>query len=432
MEKISFDNLQETLFHEKLDNGLSVYILPKRGFSKTYVTFTTKYGSIDRTFIPRGKKDFVTVPDGIAHFLEHKMFDKKEGDVFQKFGVLGASANAFTSFTRTSYLFSTTENLYENTKVLLDFVQEPYFTKEKVEKEKGIIAQEITMYDDNPDWRNYFGTIESLYKEHPVRIDIAGTIETIEEITAEHLYECYETFYHPSNMAVFVIGAVDPEEMMNFIKEDQKGKEFSEPEEITREFPKEPLEATTEKTVLEMDVQRPKFNFGMKCNRTDLKGDEMIRQDLAVHLVLDILFGRTSEFYTKAYNDNLIDETYNYDFTLEKGFGFAMVESDTENPTDLEAVIRKTLSSQVENWTVTEADLERARKRRIGQFMRSLNSIEFISNQFTTYNFNDMNLFDVVPTLEKMTIDHLKDAFSTISDLNSHTVMTIVPGAKEN
>ena len=177
MEKITFDNLQETLFHEKLDNGLHVYILPKRGFSKTYVTFTTKYGSIDRTFIPRGKNDFVTVPDGIAHFLEHKMFDKEDGDVFQKFGVLGASANAFTSFTRTSYLFSATDNLYENTKVLLDFVQEPYFTEEKVDKEKGIIAQEITMYDDNPDWQNYFGMIRNLYQEYPVKIDIAGTVE---------------------------------------------------------------------------------------------------------------------------------------------------------------------------------------------------------------------------------------------------------------
>lgn len=431
MEKIVFDTLQETLFHERLDNGLNVFILPKRGFSKTYVTFTTKYGSIDRTFIPRGKNEFVTVPDGIAHFLEHKMFDKKEGDVFQKFGMLGASANAFTSFTRTSYLFSTTENLYENTKVLLDFVQEPYFTKEKVDKEKGIIAQEITMYDDNPDWRNYFGTIESLYKEHPVRIDIAGTVETIEEITAEHLYECYETFYHPSNMAVFVIGAVDPDEMMTFIKKDQDGKEFSEPEEVSRDFPEEPLEAFKKKTVLEMDVQRPKFNYGMKCNRTNLTGDEMLVQDLSIHLVLDILFGRTSEFYTQAYKDHLIDETYNYDFTQEKGFGFAMVESDTENPTALEAAIRKTIQSQAGNWTVTEADLNRARKRRIGQFMRSLNSIEFISNQFMQYNFNDMNLFDVVPTLEKLTIDDLKDAFTTISDEASHTVMEIIPGGKE-
>lgn len=431
MEKITFDNLQETLFHEKLDNGLHVYILPKRGFSKTYVTFTTKYGSIDRTFIPRGKNEFVTVPDGIAHFLEHKMFDKEDGDVFQKFGVLGASANAFTSFTRTSYLFSTTENLYESTKVLLDFVQEPYFTKEKTDKEKGIIAQEITMYDDNPDWRNYFGTIQSLYKEYPINIDIAGTVETIQDITAEHLYECYETFYHPSNMAVFAIGAVDPEEMMKFIRDDQNSKEFSKPEEITRKYPEEPLEVKEKKTVLEMDVQRPKFNFGMKCNRTDVEGEEMLRQDLAINLILDILFGRTSDFYTNAYNDNLIDETYSFDFTFEKGFGFAMIDSDTEKPEELEAAIRETINSQVDNWTIAEEDLERSRKRRIGQFMRSLNSIEFISNQFTQYNFNNMNLFDVVPALEKMTMNDLKDAFTTITNEESHSVMTIVPASKE-
>ncbi|WP_432359237.1 EF-P 5-aminopentanol modification-associated protein YfmH [Sporosarcina sp. UB5] len=431
MKKITFDNLQETLFHEKLDNGLDVYILPKRGFSKTYVTFTTKYGSIDRTFIPRGKKEFITVPDGIAHFLEHKMFDKKDEDVFQKFGVLGASANAFTSFTRTSYLFSTTDKLYENTKVLLDFVQEPYFTKEKVEKEKGIIAQEITMYDDNPDWRNYFGTIQSLYKEYPINIDIAGTVDTIQEITAEHLYECYETFYHPSNMTVFVIGAVDPEEMMNFIRNDQNNKEFSEPEEITRNYPEEPIEANRKKTVLEMDVLRPKFNYGMKCNRTMMKGDNMLRQDLAINLLLDILFGRTSEFYTRAYNDHLIDETFHYDFISEKDYGFAMVESDTEKPEELETAVRSALTSLAENWTISEDDLNRARKRRIGQFMRSLNSIEFISNQFTQYNFNDMNLFDVVPTLEKIEMEHLQDAFKTISNEDSHTVMTIIPGSKE-
>ena len=158
----------------------------------------------------------MTVPDGIAHFLEHKMFEKEDGDVFQKFSENGASANAFTSFTRTAYLFSATDKLYENTETLLDFVQEPYFTEQTVEKEKGIIAQEITMYDDQPDWRLYFGTIENMYHEHPVKIDIAGTVESINDITAEHLYECYETFYHPSNMVLFVVGAVDPEEMMAF------------------------------------------------------------------------------------------------------------------------------------------------------------------------------------------------------------------------
>jgi len=430
MKKIQFDNLQETLYNETLDNGLDVYILPKRGFSKTFVTFTTKYGSIDRTFIPRGKTEEVTVPDGIAHFLEHKMFEKEDGDVFQKFSVNGASANAFTSFTRTAYLFSATEKLYDNTEVLLDFVQEPYFTEKTVDKEKGIIAQEITMYDDQPDWRLYFGTIENLFYEHPVKIDIAGTVATIQDITAEHLYECYETFYHPSNMVLFVVGAVDPAEMMAFIKKNQDAKTFDEPAEIERRFPTEIDTAAITDRTLEMDVSKPKFNMGMKCNNTDIEGEEMLIQELSAGLVLDILFGRSSDFFTESYKDGLIDESFSYDFTMEKGFGFAMVGSDTDQPEELEAAIRKTIRNAAETWPITDVELNRMRKKKIGQFMRSLNSPEFIANQFTRYTFNNMNLFDVVPTLEKLTLEKLKEAFHTFTDESGHTVYSIIPADK--
>ncbi|HJV31055.1 MAG TPA: pitrilysin family protein, partial [Bacillales bacterium] len=187
MEKISFDQLQEELFHEKLPNGLSVYILPKKGFNKTYATFTTKYGSVDNHFVPLGNEEFKKVPDGIAHFLEHKLFEKEDGDVFQQFSRQGASANAFTSFTRTAYLFSSTTDVERNLETLIDFVQDPYFSEKTVEKEKGIIGQEITMYDDNPDWRLYFGLIQNLYQNHPVNIDIAGTIESISHITKDLL-----------------------------------------------------------------------------------------------------------------------------------------------------------------------------------------------------------------------------------------------------
>lgn len=432
MKQVHFENLQETLYNEKLENGLDVYILPKKGFSKTFVTFTTKYGSIDRTFIPHGKKEEVTVPDGIAHFLEHKMFEKEDGDVFQKFSILGGAANAFTSFTRTAYLFSATDKLYENTETLLDFVQEPYFTEETVEKEKGIIGQEITMYDDLPDWRLHFGTIENLFHEHPVKIDIAGTIESIEEITAEHLYECYNTFYHPSNMVVFVVGAVNPEEMMTFIRENQQEKTFSEEEEIVRNFPIEPPTAVMASRTLEMDVSKPKVSFGMKCTKTDLVGKEMLGQELSSDLVLDILFGRSSTFYTEAYEKGLIDESYSYSFSLEKGFGFAMITSDTNEPEQLEAAIRKTIQSEVASWSITEKELERLKKRKIGLFMRALNSIEFIANQFTHYKFNDMNLFDVVPVLEELTLTDLKSAFSALSDGSGHTVFKVMPATKKS
>lgn len=430
MNKVHFDALQETLYNEKLANGLDVYILPKRGFSKTFVTFTTKYGSIDRTFIPNGKNEEVTVPDGIAHFLEHKMFEKEEGDVFQKFSVLGGSANAYTSSTRTAYLFSATEKVYENTKVLLDFVQEPYFTEETVEKEKGIIAQEITMYDDQPDWRLYFGAIQNMFHKHPVKIDIAGTVESIDDITAEHLYECHDTFYHPSNMVLFVVGSVNPEEMMAFIKNNQDDKTFREPAEIVRSFPEEPLTVSVKEQTLEMDVTKPKLSFGMKVTKTNAQSKEMLVQELASDLVLDILFGLSSEFYADAYKNGMIDESYSYGFSLEKGFGFALIISDTEDPKVLEAAIRKTVLEQVNSWSITVEQLDRIRKRKIGQFMRSLNSIEFIANQFTHYSFNDMNLFDIVPVLEKMKLSDLKEAFSGFSDEKGHTTFTVIPAEK--
>ncbi|MER2262608.1 MAG: pitrilysin family protein [Psychrobacillus sp.] len=432
MNETYFEQLEETLFHEELSNGLNVYILPKKGFSKTYVTFTTKYGSIDREFIPLGKKEPVTVPDGIAHFLEHKMFEKEEGDVFQKFSENGASANAFTSFTRTSYLFSSTDNILENTNTLLNFVQEPYFTEQTVEKEKGIIGQEITMYDDQPDWRLYFGTIENMYKEHPVKIDIAGTIESISHITAEHLYECYNTFYHPSNMVLFVVGAVDPKEMMEFVKKNQAKKEFKAPEEIVRFYPEEQPQVDKKERTLKMDVQKAKLLYGIKSNNVNISGEEMLNYELSMQVAVELIFGRTSSFFQEVYEKGLIDESYSADFSMEEGYGFAMIGSDTGNPEELGQKIKETITKFATNWTLEEEDLKRITKKKIGHFLRSLNSIEYIANQFTRYKFNDMNLFDVVPALENMGMDQVKKAFEAFKDENTHTVFKIIPSKETN
>lgn len=232
MEFKEFPQLQEKLYFEELENGLKVYLLPKPGFNKSFATFTTKYGSIDNEFVPIGQSEMKRVPDGIAHFLEHKLFEKQDYDVFEKFSAHSASSNAFTSFTRTCYLFSCTSELSENLTTLIDFVQTPYFTEETVEKEKGIIAQEIKMYDDNPDFRAYYGIINNLFKDHPVKIDIAGTVDSIQPITADLLYECYHTFYHPSNMLLFVIGDFNPEEIMTLVRQNQAAKEYVKADEI--------------------------------------------------------------------------------------------------------------------------------------------------------------------------------------------------------
>lgn len=225
MEKIFFEQLAETVYSEQLTNGLRVFVLSKKDYQKTYATFTTRYGSIDRSFKIDGQ--LFNVPDGIAHFLEHKMFEEEDGDIFNRFAMQGAQVNAFTSFDRTTYLFSSTQNVKENLNTLLDFVQHPYFTDENVEKEKGIIAQEIRMYDDNPDWRLYFGLIQSLYSNHPIHIDIAGSVESIYQITKEQLDLCYQTFYHPSNMVLFIVGGIDPIEILKVVEENQSQKVFT-------------------------------------------------------------------------------------------------------------------------------------------------------------------------------------------------------------
>ena len=427
METIEFQQLDETLYYKQLNNGLDVYILPKKGFSKTFVTFTTKYGSIDRTFVPIGETEPITVPDGIAHFLEHKMFEKEDGDVFQQFSEVGAQANAFTSFTRTAYLFSATDHIYKSTETLLNFVQEPYFTEETVNKEKGIIGQEITMYDDQPDWRLYFGAIENMYHNHPVKIDIAGTIDSIDGITAEHLYTCYNTFYHPSNMLLFVIGAVDPVEMMAFIEDNQNKKTFQEPTDLKRLFDEEPTNVAEKERVLHMDVQKPKVYVGLKAKQVDLSGEEMLKHELAVQIGVECLFGRASSFYTDVYENGLIDESYGYDFSLENGYGFALIGSDSEQPEQLAKLIKEKLAEAEQGNLFTSEDVERIKRKKIGFFLRALNSIEFIANQFTRYKFNDMNLFDVVPVLETITVEDIEKAFKTIQGEEQQTVFTIMP-----
>jgi predicted Zn-dependent peptidase len=426
MEKLFYEQLQEELYYEKMTNGLDVYILPKKGFNKTYATFTTKYGSIDNQFVPLGQTEMKRVPDGIAHFLEHKLFEKEDGDVFQQFSKQGASANAFTSFTRTAYLFSSTTNVEKNLETLLDFVQSPYFTDKTVEKEKGIIGQEIRMYDDNPDWRLYFGAIQNMYKNHPVKIDIAGTVESIAEITKELLYECYETFYHPSNMLLFIVGPVDQGKIMQQVRENQAKKTFKPPSEIKRFVYEEPEEVAEAKQVIPMNVQTSKCLVGVKAKNISRKGKEKLKHELSVNVLLDYLFGKSSPYYERLYSEGLIDETFAYDYTEEEQFGFAIVGGDTAEPERLADELKAIMLNSLQQ-SLNEQGLERVKKKKIGAFLRSLNSPEYIANQFTRYAFNQMSLFDVVPTLESLALEDIKRAAEECFNESQFTVCQVVP-----
>lgn len=408
-----------------MPGGLDVYVLPKEGFNKTYAVFTTKYGSIDNQFVPLGKEEMVRVPDGIAHFLEHKLFEKEDGDVFQQFSRQGASANAFTSFTRTAYLFSSTSNVEENLETLVDFVQDPYFTEKTVEKEKGIIGQEINMYDDNPDWRLFFGLIENMYQEHPVRIDIAGTIESISHITKDLLYECYETFYHPSNMLLFVVGPVDPEAIIRQVRENQQKKPYTDQPEIVRKEVKEPGAVFKKEQEIKMNVQSSKCLVGLKSAHPMNTGEALLKHELTINLILECLFGKSSSDYERIYEKGYIDETFSYDYTEEHGFGFVSVGGDTPEPDKLAEELKQVLFKAKE--TITAEKLELARKKKIGNFLKSMNSPEYIANQFTRYAFLETSLFDIVTVLESITLEDVHRVIQEEIEEDRISVCKVVP-----
>lgn len=402
MNKTEYEQINETLYHEVLPNGLTVYLLPKNDYHKTYGLFSTNYGSIDNEFIPYGEKEKVKVPDGIAHFLEHKLFEKEDGDVFQLFGKQGASANAFTSFTKTSYLFSTTDQVEKNLTTLIDFVQAPYFTEETVNKEKGIIGQEIQMYEDDPNWRIFFGILNNLYPTHPLHIDIAGTVESIDKITAQDLYTCYRTFYQPSNMVLFVVGKMEPEKLMKLIRENQEAKNFPPKQEIVRYFPENTKEIIKQ-SALEAAITRDKFVLGIKgLDTLPQEGTELLRYKTAINLLFQMILGNTSRNYLAMYNQGIIDDSFDFEFSLDREFHFADFSGDTDEPEKAAEKVKEIILGFADDPEVSETNLDLLKKKMLGQYFQSLNSIEYIANQFTQSLFGDRTLFDLPEIIDSI------------------------------
>ena len=402
MNKTEYEQINETLYHEVLPNGLTVYLLPKNDYHKTYGLFSTNYGSIDNEFIPYGEKEKVKVPDGIAHFLEHKLFEKEDGDVFQLFGKQGASANAFTSFTKTSYLFSTTDQVEKNLTTLIDFVQAPYFTEETVNKEKGIIGQEIQMYEDDPNWRMFFGILNNLYPTHPLHIDIAGTVESIDKITAQDLYTCYRTFYQPSNMVLFVVGKMEPEKLMKLIRENQEAKNFPPKQEIVRYFPENTKEIIKQ-SALEAAITRDKFVLGIKgLDTLPQEGTELLRYKTVINLLFQMILGNTSRNYLAMYNQGIIDDSFGFEFSLDREFHFADFSGDTDEPEKAAEKVKEIILGFADDPEVSETNLDLLKKKMLGQYFQSLNSIEYIANQFTQSLFGDRTLFDLPEIIDSI------------------------------
>lgn len=408
MTKQTYQEIDETIYSEKLDNGLTVSLLPRPEMAKTYGLFTTNYGSIDQTFVPIGENEKITVPEGVAHFLEHKLFEKEDRDVFADFGKQGASPNAYTSFTKTAYLFSATNHIEKNVQTLIDFVQDPYFSESSVEKEKGIIAQEIKMYDDQPDWQSFMGTIKSMFANHPVNIDIAGTVDSIHTITKNDLYTCYYTFYHPENMVLFLAGNFDAPSMMQFIKDNQAAKKFEKMGQIEREFPKEPAKVVKKENKIIMPVSVPKCTIGIKESVTELSGEAFLKKDLLQSMVLDHYFSKGGPFYQTLYDEKLIDGSFYFETNLEINFGYSFIGGNTNQPEKFAERVKDLLHS-TNQASLTAEEFVRMKKKRIGKLLRAMNSLEFMASQHTQYQLLGVDFFQIIPAIQALTLEEANE-----------------------
>ena len=379
-------------------SGLKVYICEKPDFSVNYAVFGTHYGSVDTEF-SLGDEPMISVPEGIAHFLEHKLFEGEDGDAFEKYAVTGASANAYTSFDRTCYLFSCSERFYENLDILLGFVSSPYFTPETVQKEQGIIGQEIRMYEDVPGWRVLFNLLRIMYHNHPVNVEIAGTVESIAEITDKTLYDCYRTFYNPSNMFVCLCGNFNTEKVLSMI--DRKIKQSDVPTIHRSEF-SEP--DTLKDTYIEqkMPIAMPLFVTGIKDNAAKLNRSQ--KCVIASELLLEIAVGRISPLYNKLLNGGLINTRFGTEFFCGHGYAAFLFEGESKDPEAVKNAIVEEFKKIQLNGVDPEL-FEDARRKMYGKEIRSFNDTEETVDGFIDCAINGFEPYGVLDALSKIIPD---------------------------
>lgn len=411
--KIENKFLNETMYVGEHKSGLGVFVIPKKGFVKKYAIFGTRYGSIDSEFIPKGDKEPAKVPDGIAHFLEHKMFEQPDGtNAFDKFAKYGANANAFTSFNCTCYLFSCTDNFGENFEHLLNYVQQPYFTDENVSKEQGIIGQEIRMYDDDPDWQVQFNLLKALYENHPVKIDIAGTVESISKIDKDVLYKCYNTFYDPSNMAICIVGDVDVDSIGDIVEKavTQEGAGQA----AVSIYPDEKKGAYQNEIRSKLDVAIPLFNMGYKDNDAH-EGEDLLKNEIAMKILLKLIAGRSSELYNNMYDNGLINSNFATDIMCEPQFSCVVFGGESEKCDEVCKLIEQEVEKLKEKG-INKDEFERIKKSVLGGFLRGFNDVESIGTMVLRNILNGVNIFNFYDIFETVDIEYvtqrLKEVFT--------------------
>ncbi len=398
-EIFSNDILGNSYSVTKLPNGLEVYICEKSEFNSVYAAYGTKYGSIDSSFTVDGKQ--INVPDGIAHFLEHKLFESEDGDAFSKYAQTGAYANAFTSFDRTCYIFSCTERFYENLDILLGFVQNPYFTAETVKKEQGIIGQEIRMYDDSPNWSVLFGMLEAMYHNNPVKIDIAGTTDSIAQIDDKVLYTCYNTFYNPSNMFICIAGNVNTAEVLEKIEASVKDVPKISLERAKFQEPAETVSNYAEKA---LEVAIPLFCYGYKQNVSG--GDPTFREMIAMNAFIKLLADNASPLYKRLTELKLINDEFDAEYFTGRSFAAVIFEGESANPHAVAAEISREIEN-IKRDGIDKKLFEAVKRDMYGQAIKRYNSVDAVALMLVDSAVFGYNYSDELNIIKNLTEDDL-------------------------
>lgn len=425
MQIIENSKVKEKLYVEKLENGLTVMIMPKKNIQKKYMIWATNFGSIDNKFIAPNDKEETNIPDGVAHFLEHKMFEQQNGtNSLDTLTALGVNANAYTTTDHTCYLFECTDNFYPAMDELMDYVQNPYFTDQNVEKEKGIIGQEIQMYDDYPSWAVYMNAMKCMYKNNPIIIDIAGSIESISKIDKEVLYKCYNTFYHPSNMVMCFAGEFEPEALIEEVKKRLKPTEKHG--EIKRIYPEEPEQIVKKENTQNMEVSMPIFVIGIKdvIDNKNCTSSSIVKKHIAIEILLNMLIGKSSKLYKELYEAELITGEPYLDYEFSKQYAHVSITGQSNDPKKVLEKFEAEIKQMKEN-DIDLAHFQRVKNMIYGNYVKEYDDVAEICRMFVGDYMKGINSFEYIEEYEQVTPEYTKQVLEEVFK-EEKTVLSIV------
>ena len=420
MQIIENDKIKEKLYIEKLENGLTIMVIPKKT-RKKFIIFGTNFGSIDNKFVAPGEKEITVLPDGIAHYLEHKLFEQESGkNSLDTLSALGVDANAYTTNNHTAYLYECTENFYEALDEFMNYVQNPYFTDENVNKERGIIEQEIMMYDDYPEWSLYMNAMKAMYKNNEINIDVAGTKETIAKIDKEKLYKTYNTFYTPNNMAIAVCGDFNPLEIIKVLKSKITMKETGN---VQRIYNKEPKEIVKNRVEKNMDISMPCFMIGFKDYNFS---DNKIKRDIAIDIISNVVIGSSTELYNRLYESGKILSEPVMFYEFAKTYSHVLIQGKTNYVDDVINEIENEIQKYKNNG-INEDDFVRAKKKIYGELVKSYNDVSTIANSFLANYFKGINSFNYFEEFECIDKEYVQKVLNEIFNKNQRVISIINP-----